>query len=69
MARKEDMLPPGWEDLDRYVDLLFRLAHPLSALILVPPPLPPNLPVGVSPFTVERSCQSIRGGYFRLFPL
>jgi hypothetical protein len=22
MARKEDMLPPGWEDLDRYVDLL-----------------------------------------------
>lgn len=24
MAPKEDMLPPGWEDLDRYVDLLFR---------------------------------------------
>lgn len=20
MAPKEDMLPPGWEDLDRYVD-------------------------------------------------
>lgn len=30
MARKEDMLPPGWEDLDRYVDLLFRLAYPLG---------------------------------------
>ena len=30
MARKEDMLPPGWEDLDRYVDLLFRLHVILS---------------------------------------
>lgn len=36
MAPKEDMLPPGWEDLDRYVDLLFRM---------VPNPAPhrPNL--------------------------
>lgn len=56
------MLPPGWEDLDRYVDLLFCLAHPLSALILAPPPLSlpspsSNLPVGVFPFIVERSCQ------------
>ena len=24
MAPKEDMLPPGWEDIDRYVDILFR---------------------------------------------
>lgn len=31
MARKEDMLPPGWEDLDRYVDLLFR-PHAILAL-------------------------------------
>jgi hypothetical protein len=28
MAPKEDMLPPGWEDLDRYVDRLFRSHAP-----------------------------------------
>lgn len=26
MARKEDMLPPGWDDLDRYVDRWWNLS-------------------------------------------
>lgn len=33
MAPKEDMLPPGWEDLDRYVDRLIRIIHPLPELV------------------------------------
>jgi hypothetical protein len=35
MAPKEDMLPPGWDDLDRYVDHL--LPALLNALALYHP--------------------------------
>lgn len=46
----------------------FRLAHPLSALILTPlPPFPKNLPVRVSPFTVEPNCQSGDEGHLDYF--
>lgn len=48
------MLPPGWEDLDRYVDLGLRLTQSLNRL-----PnrrTPPS--TWISPLTVEPSCQS-----------
>lgn len=29
MAPKEDMLPPGWEDIDRYADRLIETKSPI----------------------------------------
>jgi hypothetical protein len=39
MAPKEDMLPPGWDDLDRYAAIQFPLRRAVSIIGSAPPPL------------------------------
>lgn len=61
MAPKEDMLPPGWEDLDRYVDLLFRriLPQPCLSALSAPSPRVVEPQTGPRLFPLHRAIQAI----------
>lgn len=65
MAPKEDMLPPGWDDLDRYVGRLVpELVYVLLPTVLYHPTIHPRTCISTALWN-----PNARYGRFKLFPL